>query len=65
MSCKTVQTDWPNGFKAGDAVMHQSRPGHVVAIPSGIISEGRVPVMYDDEAGCFVNIPADDLDRRF
>ena len=62
---KEVQTEWPAGFTAGNAVIHQGRPGHVVAIPAGVIPAGHVLVMYDDEANCFVAIPADDLNRRF
>lgn len=61
---KTVQTEWPAGFKAGKAVMHQGRTAHVVSIPEGIIPSGCVPIMYDDEANCFVAPPADDLNRR-
>ncbi len=65
MSLRMVQTEWPGGFKSGEAVIHKGRMGHVVSIPSGIIPADRVPVLYDDESGCFVDIPVDELHRRF
>ena len=65
MKTNVVQTEWPNGFKSGDAVLHNGRQGHVVSVPEGVIENGMVPVMYDDEGGCFVVVPADDLNRRF
>lgn len=60
-----VQRHWPGNFKAGQAVVHQDRFGHVVAVPPGVVPDGEVPVMYDNEEGCFVPIPADDLKLRF
>lgn len=64
MSLRIVQTEWPAGFKAGNAVTHRGRAAHVVAVPEGIVPAGCVPIMYDDEANCFVATPADDLNRR-
>jgi len=66
MSQKMVRTDWPGEWKSGDAVIHQDRAGHVVSLPvTFMVSAGCVPVMYDDEEGCFVMVPADDLNHRF
>jgi len=57
-------TQWPGDFHYGDAVVHQGRRGHVIVCPSTWdIPAGEVPVMYDDEARCFVLVPADDLTK--
>ncbi len=52
---------WPCGFSDGQAVVHQGKNAHVVAVPIGAAPNGEVPIMYDDEGGCFVTVPADDL----
>ncbi len=55
--------DW----KAGNAVIHNSRRGHVVAVKPGQTSADsdnmHVPIMYDDEANCFVNVLSSELFR--
>jgi len=61
--------EWPAGYKDGTAVFHQvdcvhRRPAHVVAVPKRFVSAGEVPIMYDDESGCYITVPADDLSRR-
>lgn len=55
---------WPADFTDGEAVIYLSRNAHVVAVPVSLVPEGCVPVMFDDEGGCFVIAPADDLSRR-
>jgi len=57
--------EWPGMYRAGMAVVHEGRTAHVVAVPKRVMPEGYVPIMYDDEEGCFVKVPADDLTRRF
>ena len=61
---RLVNTEWAGGFKAGEAVTHQQRDAHVLAVPAEKIPPGEVPIMYDDESGGFVTVPADDLEKR-
>lgn len=67
MSLKTVQTEWPGGFVEGEAVRHQRRNAHVVAVGPEFSAAfpGCVPIMYDSDGQNFVMVPADDLDPRF
>lgn len=61
--------EWPGGYREGMAVIHLAggyeRFAHVVAVPKEVVPDGCVPIMYDDEAGCFVTPPVDDLKNRF
>lgn len=52
---------YAGGLRTSDAVVHQGRRGHVVSVPLEWVPAGEVPVMWDDEAGCFDLIPTDDL----
>lgn len=69
MNLRMVQTEWPGGFKDGDAVRYRGRAGHVTSSPPGFISKGHIPVMYDvmykDEVGCVVAVPSDELSHLF
>lgn len=51
-------------YTESDAVVHNGRYAHVVAVPRSVVPAGQVPVMYDDEGGCFITVPADDLSHR-
>ena len=60
-------TEWPNGFREGNSVVHLTvmREAHVIAAPEEVVPIGKVPIMYDDEGGCYVNVPPDELQRPF
>lgn len=63
-SIKIVQTKW-GPFRAGAAVVHRGRNAHVISVPQEVVLSGEVPIMYDDEGGCYIDVPADDLNERF
>lgn len=65
MTLVEVQTEWPAGFKSGDAVVHRGKMSHVISIAPERIPLGHVPILYDDAEKNCVLVPADDLNHRF
>ena len=62
---RTVQWDWPGDFRVGQAVVHEGRFAHVVAVPPGVVPESEVPIMYDDEENNFITTYPENLTLRF
>ena len=66
MKVTKLQVEWPGNFKHGDAVVYSDgRNAHVGAVPLGMVKDGLVPIMFDEDTNLYTNVEPTSIRQRY